>query len=57
MDKLVVVGVDPPCPRCGLLSEIIETRVKELGIRIEISHWVYTDNLANTFAKAKGEEL
>lgn len=39
MNKIVIIGVEPPCPRCKLLGNIIDAKVEELNIEAEVSHF------------------
>lgn len=43
MNNIVIVGVEPPCPRCKLLGNIIDAKVKELNIEAKVSHLAYTN--------------
>lgn len=58
MNKIVVIGVDPPCPRCKLLGNIIDAKVEELNIEAEVIHLAYTDlearRIANRFGMIPG---
>lgn len=54
--QITIIGTDPPCPRCGLLREIVTDLVKplEASINIEVSPLVYTDQRAVAIADSLG---
>jgi hypothetical protein len=58
MNKIVIIGVEPPCPRCKLLGNIIDAKVEELNIEAEVSHLAYTNpearRIANSFGLVPG---
>lgn len=58
MNKIVIIGVEPPCPRCKLLGNIIDAKVEELNIEAEVIHLAYTDpearRIANSFRLVPG---
>jgi len=58
MNKIVIIGVEPPCPRCKLLGNIIDAKVKELNIEAEVFHWAYSTpearKMANSFGLVPG---
>lgn len=54
MNSIIIIGVQPPCPRCKLLGNIIDGKVKELQIDAEVRHFAYTDPEAKEFAQSFG---
>ena len=54
MNSIIIIGTEPPCPRCKLLAEVVSDKVKELGINAEIKHLVYTDSEAGEYAGRSG---
>jgi hypothetical protein len=54
MHSITIIGVDPPCPRCKLLGKVIDEKVSEMNINVNIQHWVYTDTEAQEFAQSIG---
>lgn len=54
MNQIVIVGVEPPCPRCKLLGNIIDAKVKELNIEAEVFHWAYSTPEARKMANIFG---
>lgn len=56
MNSIVIIGVQPPCPRCKLLEKVIDVKVKKLQIDAEVRHLAYTDQEAKEFAKSIGLE-
>ena len=43
MNKILIIGTQPPCPRCKLLTNVVSEIVKEFGIKAEVIHLSYTD--------------
>lgn len=56
MNSIIVIGVNPPCPRCKLLGKVIDEKVKELHISADVRHIAYTDPEAKRFAQSIGLE-
>jgi hypothetical protein len=56
MNSIIIIGTEPPCPRCKLLSKVVSAKVKELKIHAEIRHLVYTDSESKIFAEGLGLE-
>jgi hypothetical protein len=56
MNTIIIIGTDPPCPRCKLLTKFVSVKVKELGINAAVRHLVYTDAESKTFAEGLGLE-
>jgi len=54
MNKILVIGVEPPCPRCKLLGNIIDAKVEELNIEAEVIHLAYTNPEARKIANSLG---
>jgi hypothetical protein len=52
MNSILIIGVRPPCPRCKLLGQVIDEKVKELQIDADVRHLAYTDQEAKEFAKS-----
>jgi len=52
MDKIVIIGTEPPCPRCGLLTNTIKAKIKELKMEAEVTHLSYEDEEAVEMAAA-----
>lgn len=53
-NNIMVIGTVPPCPRCRLLTEILTSEVKVLGIDAEIRHISYTSDEALVIAEKLG---
>lgn len=51
---IIVIGTEPPCPRCGLLLSIIEERVKTLKINALVRHFAYDTAEAAEIAERHG---
>jgi hypothetical protein len=56
MNSIIIIGVNPPCPRCKLLGNVIDAKVKELQIDAEVRHLSYTDQESKELAKSFGLE-
>jgi hypothetical protein len=54
MSKILVIGTDPPCPRCSLLTKLVNIKIDSLGIQNDIEHISYTDSEAIIVAKKYG---
>jgi len=52
MNKIIIIGTQPPCPRCKLLTEIITVEAELLGLKAEIRHISYTSDEAVAYARA-----
>ncbi len=55
-NSIIVIGVNPPCPRCKLLGKVMDAKVKELQIDADVRHVTYTDAEARQFAQSIGLE-
>ena len=56
-EEILIIGVDPPCPRCDLTRQRVERLVDEMNLSIKVRHLVYNDTEASEFAKSIGKEL
>ena len=56
MNEIIVIGTNPPCPRCGLLTSVLKEKITELNINANVRHLCYTDVEAKSFAKKIGLE-
>jgi hypothetical protein len=54
MHKIIIIGTDPPCPRCGLLTQTIKAKIDELNIPAELTHLSLTDKEAAEIAAGLG---
>jgi len=54
MNKIQIIGTEPPCARCKLLTNVVKDKVKEFEINAEVKHLVYTDNEAKKIAENFG---
>ena len=55
-NQIVIIGTNPPCARCRLLTKVLSSKVEELQINAEVRHISYTDTEAVNFAKGLGLE-
>lgn len=54
MNSIIIIGTEPPCPRCKLLTQVVSDKVKEFAINAEINHLVYSDAEAGEIAGRSG---
>lgn len=54
MNKILVIGTQPACPRCKLLTEIVTKEVELIGLDADISHIAYTCDEAKDIASILG---
>jgi hypothetical protein len=54
MHKITIIGTEPPCPRCGLLTQTIKAKIDEHKIHAEVIHISYTDKEAAEIAADLG---
>jgi hypothetical protein len=54
MNRILIIGVEPPCPRCKLLGKIIDEKVREFQIDAEVIHLAYTNTEAKALAQSFG---
>lgn len=52
--QIIIIGTNPPCPRCKLLFDVLTQKCNELEIDAEIRHLTYTDDEAVGIAKTLG---
>lgn len=53
-NEILIIGTDPPCPRCGLLTNVLTKKIEEMGIYASVHHIAYTCSEAKEFAKKIG---
>lgn len=54
MHKITIIGTEPPCPRCGLLTQAIKAKIDELKIDADVIHLSYMDKEALEIAADLG---
>lgn len=54
MNNIIIIGTQPPCPRCKLLTEIINAEVALIRLDAEVRHISYTCDEAAVYARAAG---
>ncbi len=57
MNEIWVIGTDPPCPRCALVTLRVEGVLKEMGIDLQVRHLSFDDPTAEVFAASLGLEV
>lgn len=56
-NEIWVIGTDPPCPRCALVTKRVQSALESMGLRIPVRHLSYSDPVAQRFAKSRGQEV
>lgn len=54
MNQVIIIGTEPPCPRCALLTRVFKEMIARLGIDARVRHLSYTDAAAIKFAAGLG---
>jgi len=54
LNSIIIIGTDPPCPRCQLLRNVVTKKIDELGLKATIQHFSYTTEEAKAIAKRHG---
>ena len=55
--EILIIGVDPPCPRCDLTRQRVERLVDEMDLSVRVRHLTYNDPKAREFADSIGKEF
>lgn len=57
--EIIIIGTNPPCPRCDLVSLRVEETVEEnaLGSLVEITHLAYSEAEAIKIGEKLGRKL
>ncbi len=53
--EILIIGVDPPCPRCDLTRQRVERLVDDMDLSVNVRHLVYNDPEALQFAESIGK--
>jgi hypothetical protein len=53
-DEILIIGTDPPCPRCDYLKQVVVDIVNDLHLSVPVRHIGYTSEEAHQLAKAEG---
>ena len=54
MDEILIMGTDPPCPRCDYLKQMVVDIVNDLHLSVPVRHVGYTSHEAHQLAGAVG---
>ncbi len=57
MNEVWVIGTDPPCPRCALVTLRVESVLKEIGMDMQVRHLSFDDPAAKAFAASFEQEV
>ncbi|MFO8010167.1 MAG: hypothetical protein R6U89_05065 [Dehalococcoidia bacterium] len=57
MSEILVIGTDPPCPRCALVTRRVKSVLEKMGLDIPVKHLSYEDPQALVFAQSLGKKL
>jgi hypothetical protein len=52
-DEILIIGTDPPCPRCDYLNQMVVDIVNDLHLSVPVRHVGYTSDEAQQIAKEK----
>ena len=52
--EVLIIGTEPPCPRCDYLTQMVKDIVSTLGIQADVRHLAYTDHEAKRFGESLG---
>ena len=52
--KILIIGTEPPCPRCDYLTQMVKDIVSTLRIQADVRHLAYTDQEAKQFGESIG---
>ncbi|MFZ0243093.1 MAG: MTH895/ArsE family thioredoxin-like protein [Desulfobacterales bacterium] len=53
-DEIIIIGTDPPCPRCDYLTRQAQDIVNTMGLPIDVRHIDYTTDEARHLAASLG---
>ena len=53
-DEILIIGTDPPCPRCDYLNQMVADIINDLHLSVPVRHVGYTSDEAHQLAKAEG---
>ena len=53
-DEILIIGTEPPCPRCDYLKQKVVDIVNDLNLSMPVRHVEYTSDEAHQLAKAEG---
>ncbi len=56
MNKILIIGTEPPCPRCSLLKMLVKEFVRRIEIEAEVKSVCYNDEESVKFANSLGLE-
>ncbi|HOA06088.1 MAG TPA: thioredoxin family protein [Candidatus Fermentibacter daniensis] len=54
--KVLVIGTEPPCPRCALLCRMVEQAAAD-GTPVELDHCAFEDEKAGKLAERYGRRV
>ncbi|NDL67526.1 thioredoxin family protein [Anaerotalea alkaliphila] len=54
MNRIVIIGTQPACPRCRLLTAVVSEKVKDMELDAEVRHMAYSSEEAVAIAKKAG---
>ncbi len=55
--EILVIGTEPPCPRCDLMGLLVEKAAAAAGVRVNVEHCAYDSQKAVDFGKRIGREV
>jgi hypothetical protein len=54
---VMIIGVDPPCPRCDLARQRVERIALEMGLSLNLRNLFYDDPEAREFGESIGKAV
>jgi len=54
MHQIIVIGTEPPCPRCALLTSVFKELIARFNLDASVKHINYSDTAAVEFAADMG---
>lgn len=54
MNEIVIIGTEPPCPRCDYLTRMVRDIVEVMQLDVPVRHIAYTSNEALRIASESG---
>lgn len=54
MNEILIIGTQPPCPRCKLITQVFKDKIAELNLNANIKHIGFNEPDAIEYAKTLG---
>ncbi|MBD3242773.1 MAG: hypothetical protein GF331_19430 [Chitinivibrionales bacterium] len=53
-NQILIIGTDPPCPRCALLGEMVDWLLRDSTQQVSVHHVAYDSGEARAVAESLG---